>query len=38
MYIGLGKWKIKYDGIIFELICRDGIKELIEHIDRWRAA
>lgn len=35
-YVGLGQWRVRYDGIEFIVWCRSGIKELLDHIDHWR--
>lgn len=35
-YLTLGRWKVHWKGWDFDIVCKGGIKELIENIERWK--
>lgn len=34
-YLGLGFWRVIYRGWDLKIRCREGVNELIRHIDHW---
>lgn len=36
-YLTLGRWRVTCpDGFQFDVICGNGLPEMIENIERWR--
>jgi hypothetical protein len=36
-YLGLKRWRINAGLITFDVICNDGIRGLLNRIDKWEA-
>lgn len=35
VYLGLGRWRVNFRGWSFDILCRGGVKELLEDLARW---
>lgn len=35
IYLGVSRWRIIYKDWEVTLLARDGIREILEHIDHW---